>query len=131
MAVAHSTGAIRLEKKMSVAPEPDWQHAQAQRLQRFLRWLIPFAAVFMLLEGLAFLFFHDAALGIASLTTVGCLGGFLLAQAQLRQGRLQRAAIILYTVMLGSALVGSFVFPNLLPMRSACPRATSRKPPAP
>ena len=59
---------------MSIPPaEPDWHSAQAQRLHRFLRWLIPFAAAFMLLEGLAFLLFQDTVLGVASLTTAGCL----------------------------------------------------------
>lgn len=95
---------------------PDRQVVQQRRLRTFLRWLIPFSAAFALLEALAFLISYDASIGIASITTVGCFICFLAAQAQLRRGRLELAAIILYATILASGVIGAFVLPSLLPM---------------
>jgi signal transduction histidine kinase len=89
---------------------------QQRRLRTFLRWLITCSAVFAPLECLAFLLFRDAAFGLASLTSAGFLICLLLAQAQLRRGRPQVAAIVLYTAMLVAALIGSVIMPDVLLM---------------
>ncbi|HEU5086092.1 MAG TPA: hypothetical protein VFT99_01560, partial [Roseiflexaceae bacterium] len=96
--------------------EPDRQRTQVLRLRAFLRWLIGAAVAFTLLEALAFLVFHDAALGVSSLVAAGCVACFLLAQAQLQRGHLQRAVVILHGVILASGLLGSVLLPDLVPL---------------
>jgi signal transduction histidine kinase len=95
---------------------PERQAAQFVHLRAFLIRLISAASIFGILESLAFVFSQDTAFAIASLTTFGCLGCFLIAQAQLKRGRMQVAAIVTYAAFLAAAIVGGLVWPNLLPM---------------
>ena len=85
------------------------------QLMQFLWWLVPLAFGFALLEGVAFLAFHDVGTGVTgvALFTLGCL--MLVAQAQVRRGRRRAAVAIICVAFLGATLLTAPAQPILLP----------------
>jgi signal transduction histidine kinase len=99
-----------------LAPGTHRYNSQQARLGNFLRWLIACALAFGALEALVFASLGARLFGSISIVTGVCTVCFLVAQAQLRRGRQQAAAIIAYVTLLCGAVVGALLWPALLPV---------------
>ncbi len=115
---------VRNARGREVAPGPDARTAEltadqsvveSARLIKFLRWLLPVAFGFALLEAIAFLAFRDLGTGVTSavLFSFGCLT--LVAQVQVKRGRRRAAVTITCAAFLGAILGTAPIQPTLLP----------------
>ena len=107
-------------------PQPEVQPADSPTVQgiqlvQLFCWVLPLAFGFALLEGVAFLAFHDTGTGVtgAVLFGFGCV--VLVAWAQVRRGRHRRAVVLICLFFLGATLVEVLAQPSLVPTLAISP----------